>query len=554
MADKILTGEQNARNTFANFTLTPNQNRGYYLPAMQNTGEDKFDLTENQQIKKSHKKRNLAFAVGTSALAVGGGVLILMRGLPKNTEKYLEKLKKYLEKKLEKASLKGSDRWSEFFESSIRFVNSAIEKAQSINNFTSLKDIGFKWLMDKTPLTAKIHQGITNFFERLARRTVISSYKSTNKKFAKMYEVFDKLDEQILKTNPDELVMYNGRKIPKWQLIDIAKKHRLRVKNAVKIFTSEKVLDSRYKYIKDATSALYEQFWDASLKGFWSKENKFRQKEIWQTFIPDEKIKGNKKIMAQGVADMRNLISYTEKDKTKIMSEYLKTLKNIIPPFDKDGLGIIKKLEWFLDNPEGIKGANKEIFIKELSSLVGRPFPKGLDAAVIQKQAELRKSYVKSITELLDDDKTGALQEMMFIYNAVAPYELAKSKADIVVKKAVSSFDKSLKTETVEFFDKVRDLRLGSAPTDVLSILASAGMIGYGLCEAEDKDERTSVMLSAGIPIIGTIGTTVICTTKLISGMVSLALGGAVGVVFKFIGDKLDKHRMNLKSKNHTND
>ena len=153
----------------------------------------------------------------------------------------------------------------------------------------------------------------------------------------------------------------------------------------------------------------------------------------------------------------------------------------------------------------------------------------------------------------MDEDKKGDLQSMMAIYNAIAPYELATLKADAAVKQAVTSFDKSLKTETVDFFNKVRDLKLGSAPTDVLSILASAGMIGYGLYEAEDRDERTSVVLKAGIPIIGTIGTAVVCTTKLISGIVALGVGSAVGVVFKVIGDSIDKHRLALKEKNHTN-
>ena len=375
MVNQVQTGELKPDNTFRSFTLTSKTDRGYYLPAVQNTQGDKVNISAqnsdiNVQPKKQHKKRNLAYAVGSSALLVGGGVLIMMRGLPKNTEKYLEKLKKYLEKKLEKSSMKGTDKWSEFFEISIRGVNSAIQKAQSINNFTTVKDVGFKWLMDRTKPTAKIHAGITRFFERIARQTVISSYKSANKKFNKMYELFDKLDEQILKTNPDEMVMYNGIKIPKWQLVEFAKKYRLRVKNAVNFFTSEQSLNGRYKYIKDATSALYEQCWDASFKDFWSKDNRFLRKEMWQTFISDEKIKGNKKIMAQSVADMRNLITYTDKDKIKMISEHLKSLKILVPPHDKEGLKLIKKLEWFLGNPEGIKGQNKELFIKELNSLI----------------------------------------------------------------------------------------------------------------------------------------------------------------------------------------
>ena len=167
---------------YKNFTLTSGTRGGYNSVAYTNPQPDIIEIsadesTVNQVLnKKSHKKRNLVFVVGSSALALGVGVLVLMRGLPKNTEKYLEKLKKYLEKKLEKSSIKGSDRLSEFLETSLRFVNSAINKAQSINNITSFKDILFKNLMERTKLTSKIHKQITDTFERLSRKTVLSSY------------------------------------------------------------------------------------------------------------------------------------------------------------------------------------------------------------------------------------------------------------------------------------------------------------------------------------------------------------------------------------------
>ena len=142
----------------------------------------------------------------------------------------------------------------------------------------------------------------------------------------------------------------------------------------------------------------------------------------------------------------------------------------------------------------------------------------------------------------------------MEIYKVLDAYALSHSNAEKYVENAVGSFDKALKTETVDFFDKVRDLVLGSAPTDVLSLLASGGMIAYGLGDAHDKDERISVMLTAGIPILGSIGTTIICTTKLISGGISLALGAITGIGFAKVGNALDNKRtLALAQKNPTN-
>ena len=78
-------------------------------------------------------------------------------------------------------------------------------------------------------------------------------------------------------------------------------------------------------------------------------------------------------------------------------------------------------------------------------------------------------------------------------------------------------------------------------------------MIGYGLCEAADKNERISVVNKAGIPILGSIATSLLCTTQLISGGISLALGAVTGAIFGFVGGKVDDIRLARAAKNHTN-
>jgi hypothetical protein len=562
MVEQVKSGNTQIFNTF---TLAEKNMAQYYLPKDSNAvqqiepAKDTVTISENQEEqvkKKSHRKRNLAYAVGSSALVVGGGVLVLMRGLPKNTEKYLDKLRKYFEKKSENS--KGSEKMQRFWEYSIRKIDSFKDATQSINNFTSLKDIQFKHLMDKTEPTAKIHKSITNYFEKLARKTVSKGYKKAGKKFDKMFAEFDKLDETILKNGAEDIVTYKGKQYTKKELLEIAKKYRADIKDSVTEFMSQEAMDNRYQYIKDSTDELYTYFWDNSFKGFftkeyWTKNNPFLRKEMWTSYIPDAKIQGNKKTLTDEVIAVRNKIAYTEKDKMGVISQYIKNLRKIIPPNDTEGLSIIKKLEWFTENPEGL-AANSENFLKELSKLNDRPFEKGLEESIIETQAKMRDSYIKSINNLVKDSDEGQLQDLMEIYKVLDAYALSHSNAEKYVENAVGSFDKALKTETVDFFDKVRDLVLGSAPTDVLSLLASGGMIAYGLGDAHDKDERISVMLTAGIPILGSIGTTIICTTKLISGGISLALGAITGIGFAKVGNALDNKRtLALAQKNPTN-
>lgn len=139
------------------------------------------------------------------------------------------------------------------------------------------------------------------------------------------------------------------------------------------------------------------------------------------------------------------------------------------------------------------------------------------------------------------------LDEMLEIYKRLAPDEYVNIEKDC--KKIVKNIDKSINIEAEQFFDKVRDLQIGSAPTDVLSILGSAGMIGYGLAKAKDNDERISVTLKAGIPVIGAVGTSLYCTARLISGGKAMAFGLLSGWILNKIGEQTDKFRKNLASK-----
>ncbi len=531
MVNQVPIGSYN-KNIFSDFSL---RQGGQNLPLSAGGYP-----VQPQEPEKKHKHRTLAFAVGSSALIAGVAVLFLMRGLPKNTGNFLEKIKSYLEKKHEKNSLKGSDRWNEFYVYSIRKINSFIDKSQSINNFAALKDILFKNLMIRNRFTTKIHNSISGFFERISRKTVINSYKNTGKKFDQMFAAFDNLDNAILKSNPNETFTYKGQTYTKRQLVAMARAKRAGVKNSVYSFMSNSKLSERYKYIKQVTANLYNKFWDESFKDFWSKKNKFRRKEMWQTFIPETKILNGKRTLADDVSAVRNKISYTDKDKINIISSHLNLLEGLVAPSDKTGFDIIKKLKWFLKNPEGVNSTN-EVFIRELQKLKERPFEKGLNEAVVNNQMKLRDTYIKAINDLLNRNKSGELQEMLEIYEKIAPYEVSLIKPKVT--KAVASFDKSLNLETVEFFDKVRDLELGSAPTDVLSILASGGMIAYGLTKAKDSDERWSVTLKAGIPIVGAIGTSLFCTARLVSGGKSLLLGTISGLVIGKVGQLADNLR-----------
>ena len=130
----------------------------------------------------------------------------------------------------------------------------------------------------------------------------------------------------------------------------------------------------------------------------------------------------------------------------------------------------------------------------------------------------------------------------MTAYKSLLPrkeYLKLKSK----VQSAIKSLDKSIDIETNQYFDKARDLRLGSAPTDVLSILITGGAVGYYLNKAENKDEKYSVALKYGIPAIGAVATSLYCTARLVSGGKAMLVGLLSGWIMNKIGEAVDNTR-----------
>ena len=157
--------------------------------------------------------------------------------------------------------------------------------------------------------------------------------------------------------------------------------------------------------------------------------------------------------------------------------------------------------------------------------------------------------YADLTKNIMNDTSKGFLEDMLDIYYKLSPFELSMTGASGTLKKAVSSFDNAINLETVEFFDKERDLVLGSAPTDVLTVLFSGAAISYGLGFAENKDKRTSILLKSGIPVIGAIATTIISATKLVSGTKSIIFGVISGIILNSLGNIADKYRLEYKQK-----
>jgi len=137
---------------------------------------------------------------------------------------------------------------------------------------------------------------------------------------------------------------------------------------------------------------------------------------------------------------------------------------------------------------------------------------------------------------------------LMDIYkNVLEPKEY--EKLNIKSDKAVKNLDNAIGIETDKLFDKLRDLAIGSAPMDVAGIVTSIGVISWQLQKADNNDDRISISLKSGIPIVGGMLTSLYCALALVSAGPSLFLGLASGLAINKMGSIADKHRKEYKDK-----
>ena len=108
---------------------------------------------------------------------------------------------------------------------------------------------------------------------------------------------------------------------------------------------------------------------------------------------------------------------------------------------------------------------------------------------------------------------------------------------------------RSTDLEADKLFDKIRDLKIGSAPKDTLVVLSSFGVVGYGLSKADNTEEKIAVSIKYGIPTVGAVAIMVYCTVGLISAGPSLLIGLLSGLALNQIGTGVDNFRKQIKNK-----
>lgn len=475
-------------------------------------------------VQTEDQKRQSKLGKTIAATAVGAGLttLVLTQGLSRKGRFNLNKIYNFLTKKSDELSKKHAfTKTEQFTKDAVEMGRSVAESTRSVMNTISLKDILFKKFTNKIPLVNKLCQGTTNFFENVAVKTTKNSYVQTEKQFNKMYSAFEQANEKVSSNTAS-----------------IGKNTISKVKQVFDRHFSADETMKRISRTKQEFSNLDEKFWEKSFK---NPKKLATNKDTFSSFIAEKMMAGKKSKLLSEVNQNKAAIQFSFKDDFNNLKNISEDIKGMINPFDKETMYILDDIK-----------ANLDVFNKKQSALAKKAIMedmKKLTTFIDDKSVaeQLRKSI-----DSLPASKQGRLQSMLDMYKK----ELSKDDYKALekqVKKAMKSLEKSTELETDNLFDKLRDLKIGSAPTDMLTLLTTFATVGIGLGKAENDDERISAALKFGIPAIGTVLTTMYGTLKMFTAAKSLAFGAVTGLLINKIGETADEARKKINTKNVQN-
>ena len=141
-------------------------------------------------------------------------------------------------------------------------------------------------------------------------------------------------------------------------------------------------------------------------------------------------------------------------------------------------------------------------------------------------RAKVEKQGVEIVEKLIGnpEGKQGLYDDIYKILSPNLNTQVAETLQKLM-KKSSEKLKKANLSECVEYFDKKRDLVLGSAPTDILTAVGGLALSGVAVATADTKEDRISRALTGGFPIIAGIGANLAFTAMLFSGVQGLLYG-----------------------------
>lgn len=487
-------------------------------------------ITQNQKKEqKERRNKNLGFIIAGAGITVGFGLLLVSQMFSKKPIFKLNRMSSGVDHEISKIEdnsvLSTAEKLSL---GALKLYKSFLQRAKAMFTIATLKDLGVKKAFMQIPFVSKIEKPITAWFEKVSVKTSTMSYNSTHQKMENMFAMMRDIGGKLSASEKAKLNSKIGSAENKyWQGF------------------SQSARQSRFAVAKDGMKGLDDKVWG---KTYANPVDFIKSKKTYRQFLAEELASDAKKKLTNEVYKLKDKISLSKRNKSGATKRHLHDLGLYVDPRDKVSTSIMKKLKSHMEN----YGNTKHLRNSFPSSKVAKDL-KSLNASV-KKYGKYSEDELKEInknitllSEKLADNKQGEVQDIMDIAEKLHAQKKISDKEykklQKTVDKALLSFDKSTDLESDKLFDKVRDLKLGSAIHDALAFVGSTLVAGWFVGKADTKDDKISATLKYGIPVVGAVAIATICTVGLIASGPSFIIGGVSGIFINKLGEFIDNKR-----------
>lgn len=526
---------------------------------------DTFD--ENKKQAKSKKRKKILFGstIASAIFTAGVAGVVLLRGVHGSS---FSKIKSKLSSELSKMQ---SNTPKDFVTKTTYYTRKGAKKSvdtlEATSNFTAIKD----WICDRifrsNKVTEKYADGTAAGFKKVVDKTLGKKYDKVEIKVKDLtsllkHHSLDSLKNMSEKDRLQEINIKGQTKtLEEW--INILSQQSSRLETE---FDKSFSLGARRTRDAKRTSLLADLPEKIRNRFFKDKKTLFNP-ETYKTYatqdltqeahreLQDDIVRAKKQIT-------NNITSIHDNIKTSLAA-----FKKEIKPEDEITSETVKKLAQSFEKFKNCAGENevkeRAKISKEISGLID-DLIKSTKSNKLYAQTEQDEmlKHLDSIKETVLSTgvgSKGSLEEIMTILKGLNKAKATTGQKIIsdaqykefekLSSKISKGLGKATELEINDYFIKQAEIKVGSAATDVASVLFPIGVGAYSIGASEGKDEKISTTLTTCIPLVGTFATMVYGTTKMFSGVKNLVFAAGSGLVLKLIGDGCDRLYKKYKDK-----
>ena len=497
--------------------------------ATQNTAASNTQTQDNQGSSRKKLFGIIGISVGSALLLTVIGLFTLSKGFSGNVARRLRKISDGAKKAIydlttQSQELTESQKIKLGLHKGVQHFADAM---QASSNISAIKDSAMLKLLKKMRLQPMVNSVDRFFKNKLILKTKNVAYNEAEYATIQFCNYLEKLAKQ---KNAPELAQKAKQIMADYSAKFSAPNH---------IKRSEEAWESMQGLHSDVYNRLFKP-----KGGFFKNLKQFR------SYITTDLIAPRRNVIDREIRQAKAGISNNLTDVNGAIKEAFNDLKVSINPRNDKAVDIVKKINKLLEEGKNLKGATEaqtrarlfadiKVNLDELSGIAQKDIKDPNDL-------KLARQRIAKFYDIIKPDfyKKGLAQEA--ITDVKNMFEQgAQSKEYQLAHKYMKTMNTKLNNaiyQEMNVYEKMAELAVGSAPSDILGILAPTAL-GVGMIvNADNKDERISKTLTQGVPILGGVGVTYYGTVRGYTGAKNLMLGLGSGWILNIIGTKVDEY------------